>query len=154
VNTILPTLLLAGVLVAGAASPALAGPEEEALAVIERWASAFRSSDVDAIVRLYAADAVFLGTGSRTVVTDPAEIRRYFERALLTDRPRGAELESRSVMALADGAVLIVGLDATTSVRDGKALRAPGRVTFVVARRGDDWKIVHFHRSALPGSRN
>jgi hypothetical protein len=26
-----------------------------------------------------------------------------------------------------------------------------GRLTFVVARRGDAWKIVSFHRSAMPG---
>ena len=29
-----------------------------------------------------------------------------------------------------------------------------GRVTFVVARRGTEWKIVHFHRSAMPGRPN
>jgi hypothetical protein len=109
---------------------------------------------VDAIVGLYAPDALFLGTGSRTVVTDPAGIRQYFERALLTDRPRGATLESRSVMVLSDGAVVITGLDNTTSVRDGKPLASPGRVTFIVAKRGADWKIVHFHRSGVPGRAN
>jgi hypothetical protein len=63
---------------------------------VEKWATAFRASDVDAIVALYAPDAMFLGTGSRTVVLETAAIRQYFERALLTDRPRGAVLESRS----------------------------------------------------------
>jgi len=132
------------------ASPAWAGPEEDALQVVERWAAAFRASDVDAIVGLYAPDATFLGTSSRAVVVTPEEIRQYFERALLNDRPRGVELASRSVAVLADNAVVITGLDATTAVRGGKAVRAPGRITFVIARRGTDWKIVHFHRSALP----
>jgi uncharacterized protein (TIGR02246 family) len=141
-------------LVAAVASTAAAGPEEEALAVVERWAMAFRASDVDAIVALYAPDAMFLGTGSRTVVLKTAEIRQYFERALLTDRPRGAVLESRSVMALSDGAVVITGLDMTTAVRDGKTINSPGRVTFVVAKRGAEWKIVHFHRSSVPGGSN
>ena len=76
---------------------------------------------------------------------------RYFERALLTDRPRGAVLESHSVMALSDGAVVITGLDVTTAVRDGKTISSPGRVTFVIARRSAEWKIVHFHRSGRPG---
>jgi uncharacterized protein (TIGR02246 family) len=146
---------LCGFLLVGAlASPAWAGPEEDALAVVERWAAAFRASDVDAIVALYSPDAMFLGTGSRTVVRDTAGIRQYFERALLTDRPRGAVLESRSVMALGDGAVVITGLDTTTAVRDGKTITAPGRVTFVVARRGAEWKIVHFHRSGVPAGPN
>jgi uncharacterized protein (TIGR02246 family) len=142
-----------GVLMLSAAfaSPAFAGPEEEALQVVEKWAAAFRASDVDAIVALYAPDALFLGTGSRTVVSKQEEIRQYFERALLTDRPRGAVLESRAVLALSDGTVVITGLDTTTAVRDGKTISSPGRVTFVVAKRGSEWKIVHFHRSAMPG---
>jgi uncharacterized protein (TIGR02246 family) len=146
--------LYAFVLIVALASPVLAGPEEDALQVVGKWAAAFRASDVDAIVALYAPDAMFLGTGSRTVVLKTEEIRQYFERALLTNRPRGAVLESHSVMALSDGAVVITGLDTTTAVRDGKTINSPGRVTFVIARRGAEWKIVHFHRSGIPGRQN
>ena len=148
--------VLIGVLVLTAVftSPAIAGPEEDALQVVQKWATAFNASDVDAIVALYAPDALFLGTGSRTVVRKTEEIRQYFERALLTDRPRGAVLESHSVMAVSDGAVVITGLDVTTAVRDGKTISSPGRVTFIVGRRGAEWKIVHFHRSAVPGRPN
>jgi len=142
------------VLTTAIASPLLAGPEEDALQVVEKWAAAFRASEVDAIVALYAPDAMFLGTGSRSVVLKAAEIRQYFERALLTDRPRGAVLESHSVMALSDGAVVVTGLDMTTAVRDGKTISSPGRVTFVIAKRAAEWKIVHFHRSGMPGRRN
>ncbi len=142
------------VLVAATASPAVAGPEEDAMQVIEQWAAAFNASDVDAILALYAPDAVFLGTGSRTVVLNPAEIRQYFERALLTDRPRGARLLSHTTRVLSDDSVMIAGLDETTAVRDGKPLTSAGRVTFVVAKRGGgEWKIVHFHRSSVPGGR-
>lgn len=152
------TWLCAFALAAALCAPVLAGPEEDALRVVEQWAAAFRASDVDAIVALYAPDATFLGTGSRTVVLKTAEIRDYFERALLTDRPRGAVLESRSVTVLSDDAVVITGPDTTTAVRDGKTISAPGRVTFVIARRGTGsaaaWKIVHFHRSGVPGARN
>ena len=133
------------------AGPAFAGPEEDALQVVEKWAAAFRASDVDAIVALYAPDAMFLGTGSRTVVRTTEGIRQYFERALLTDRPRGAVLESHSAVVLSDGAVVVTGLDTTTAVRDGKTIGSPGRVTFVVAQRGGTWRIVHFHRSPVPG---
>ena len=142
------------VLMAALTSPVMAGSEEDALQVVQKWAEAFNASDVDAIVALYAPDAMFLGTGSRNVVLKTAEIRQYLERALLTDRPRGAVLESRSVMALSNDAVVITGLDTTTAVRDGKTVNSPGRVTFVVARRGPEWKIVHFHRSGVPGRPN
>jgi len=148
------TLLSTSMLIVALASPALAGPEEEAMQVVQKWAAAFNASNVDAIVALYAPDALFLGTGSRTVVRTPAEIRQYFERALLTDRPRGAVLESHSIMATSDGTVVITGLDTTTAVRDGKTISNPGRVTFVIARRGAEWKIVRFHRSSVPGRAN
>lgn len=142
------------VLTAVLASPAMAGPEEDAMAVVGKWAAAFNASDVDAILALYAPDALFLGTGSRTVVTAPAGIRQYFEQALLTDRPRGAKLESHSTMVVNDGSVVITGLDVTTATRDGKTITNPGRVTFIVAKRGNEWKIVHFHRSSVPGRPN
>jgi uncharacterized protein (TIGR02246 family) len=131
-------------------SHAIAGPKEDALQVVERWAAAFTNSDVDGIVRLYSPDAMFIGTGSKAVALKPEEIREYFERALLSNRPRSAKLGEPSVLVLSDTAVVVAGLDTLTAVRDGKATSVNGRVTFVVAKRGPEWQIVHFHRSAMP----
>jgi len=129
---------------------ALAGPREGALRIVELWAKAFTDSDVDAIVSLHAPDALFMGTGSRTVVVESQEIRAYSEQALLNNRPRGATLDTYSATALSGAAVVVTGLDTVTGVREGKPIRTQGRVTFVIARRGSDWQIVHFHRSAMP----
>jgi uncharacterized protein (TIGR02246 family) len=127
-----------------------AAPRDEALAVVERWAAAFAASDVDAIVALHAPDATFVGTSSTGVLTGHDAIRGYFERALLADRPRGALLGERAVTVVSPREVVVTGLDTTTRVREGVRVEAPGRVTFVVAKQGGDWRIVHFHRSALP----
>jgi len=143
-------LLIAVALLASLCSTANAGPKEDALQIVEKWAKAFTDSDVDGIVKLYAPDALFLGTGSKTVVVKPEEIRKYFEQALLSNRPRGAKLDSHSAMVVSEAAVVVTGLDTVTGVRDGKPMSANGRVTFVVAKRGADWQIVHFHRSAMP----
>ncbi len=132
------------------ASSALAGPKEDALQVLAKWTDAFAASDVDALVNLHAPDAMFMGTGSKTVVTDPAAIRKYFEGAVLTRRPRAAPISSSQVLVLNDDAVLVAGLNDSTGVLDGKPFSNPGRVTFVIAKRGAEWKIVHFHRSAMP----
>ena len=131
-------------------SAAIAGPREDALQVVEKWAKAFTDSDVEGIVKLYAPDALFLGTGSKAVVVKTEDIRKYFEQALMSNRPRGAVIESYSATALSDTAVVVTGLDTVTGVRDGKTYSASGRVTFVLAKRGTEWQIVHFHRSALP----
>ena len=143
-------MLIAVALFASLCSTAIAGPKEDALQVVEKWAKAFTDSDVDGIVKLYAPDALFLGTGSKTVVVKPEEIRKYFEQALLSNRPRGARLDSNSAMVVSDTAVVVTGLDTVTGVRDGKPTSANGRVTFVIGKRGSDWQIVHFHRSAMP----
>jgi uncharacterized protein (TIGR02246 family) len=143
-------LLVAIALVASLCSTALAGPKEDALEVLEKWTKAFTDSDVDGIVKLYAVDALFLETGSKTVVTKPEDIRKYFEQALLSNKPRGAKVGDHSVMVLSDSVVVVTGLDTVTGVRDGTPFSADGRATFVVAKRGSTWQIVHFHRSAMP----
>ena len=75
--------LLTTVAAATFCAAAIAGPKEEALEVLHQWTKAFAESDVDGITKLYATDALFMGTGSKTLVTKPAEIRTYFEQALL-----------------------------------------------------------------------
>lgn len=133
-----------------AISAAHAGPKEEALQVLVRWSKAFADSDVDAITALYSSDTLFMGTGSKTVVTKHEDIKAYFKEALLTRRPRAAPIRDSHVVELADTAILVTGLNDSTGVADGKPFSNPGRVTFVFAKRGADWKIVHFHRSAMP----
>ena len=142
--------LIAVALLTSLCSNVIAGPKEDALEVLGKWTKAFTDSDVDGIVALYAPDAHFLGTGSKTVVVKPDDIRKYFEGALLSNRPRGATLVSHSAIILSDTAVVVTGMDNVTGVRDGKATSSNGRVTFVVAKRGANWQIVHFHRSAMP----
>ncbi len=143
-------LLIDVSLFASLCSSAIAGPKEEALQVVQNWTKAFTDSDVDGIVTLYAPDALFFGTGSKALVTKTEDIRKYFEAALLTNRPRGATVGDHSVAVLSDTVVVITGLDNVAGTKDGKIYSAIGRTTFVVAKRGAGWQIVHFHRSAMP----
>jgi hypothetical protein len=131
-------------------SGSVAEPREDALQVLEKWAKAFTDSDVDAIVKLHAPDALFMGTASKSIVTQTAGVRAYFENALLNNRPRSAKLTDSKVLVLSDSAVAVSGLDLITGVRDGSTFSASGRVTFVIAKRGADWQIVQFHRSPVP----
>jgi uncharacterized protein (TIGR02246 family) len=107
-------------LLASLASPAYAGPKEDALAVLDQWTKAFSASDVDGIVKLYAPDALFIGTGSKTVVTRPEGIRSYFENALLRDRPRTATLKEHQIAVLSDTTVVVTGLDLVPACATGR----------------------------------
>ena len=59
---------------------AFAGPAEEASATIDRWAAAYTANDIDAIVKLYASDALLHGTSSPTLNAGTAAIHSYFGR--------------------------------------------------------------------------
>ena len=89
-------------------SAANAGPKEEAFQVVEKWTKAFSESDVDGIVKLYAADAVMLGTGSKALITSPEGIRKYFEGALRNSKLTAA-LGERSVLQISDTTVVVTG---------------------------------------------
>jgi len=142
--------LIALVAAAIGMSLAQAGPKEEAMQVVEKWSKAFADADLDGIMSLYASDALFFGTLDKTLTTQPAGIREYFERALFFGRPRTATLQDHSVATLGDSLVVVAGLDMVTGTRDGKVVSAPGRITFVLEKRAGDWKIIHFHRSPVP----
>ena len=131
-------------------SLAHAGPKEDALAVVAKWSKAFSAGDVDAIAKLYAPDALMIGTLGKSVLTKPEQIRQYFDVALNRDKPRTASLDRSEALVIDDGTVVITGFDTITSTRDGQQVAAKGRVTFVLAKRGTDWMIVHLHRSPLP----
>ena len=111
---------------------------------------AFADADVDGITGLYSGNALFFGTLDKTLTTQTADIRKYFERALLTGRPRTAVLREHSVAVLPDTVVVITGLDIVTATRDGQTISAPERTAFVVERQLTGWKIAHFHRSPVP----
>ena len=91
-------------------SSAIAGPKEDALQVLDKWVQAFNASDIEGIVSLYSPDALFIGTGSKEVGTDPEYFRTYFQ-SLRRDMPRGAKLEGYFALELSSTVVLISGLD-------------------------------------------
>lgn len=88
-------------------SASMAGPKEDALQVLEKWAKAFTASDIEAIVKLHAPDALFMGTASKSVVTQTSGVRTYFENALLNNRPRSAKLTDFKALELSGSVVAV-----------------------------------------------
>ena len=135
-----------------ACPPAFAGPEEDALAAYQRFFEAFTTDNHDGVAALFAPDALFYGTGSAEVVTTPAGIRRYFERALSGTRGTvKATPFTQKALVLSDTIVAISGKWQSERTLDGKMVTAgPSRNTVVMQRRGDQWLIVQFHNSPTP----
>jgi uncharacterized protein (TIGR02246 family) len=138
-------LVMFALIVAPAVS---AAPADEASAVIDRWAATFSANDVESLLKLYADDAIFLGTVSPIIATDPAAIRSYF--ASLPRSGNSVVIGDRRLVVLGDNAVLAAGFYDFTIMRDGNPVASPARFTFVLVKRDGQWLIRHHHSSARP----
>jgi uncharacterized protein (TIGR02246 family) len=128
-----------------AASAAIAGPAEDANGLIDKWSATYSSNDRDALVRLYAPDAILLGTVSPVMSEGTEAITKYF------GPPSGNTnaIGERRTIVLDDNAVLITGFYLFTRLKDGQPVPGPSRFTMLVTTRDGEWRIAHHHSSPL-----
>ena len=143
--------LFAALIVLGLIAPASAGPKEDAFAVLEQFKKAYDASDPVAIVRLFAPDAVFLGTRMQRPTRDREAILKYFQDSAAANLPKKVEIENYEVLQLSETAILFTGQDMFSQTTDGKTIQIPARFTIVVTKGAEGWGIGHFHSSARPG---
>jgi uncharacterized protein (TIGR02246 family) len=131
-------------------SPSIPTSATPAWDVVQRWVRAFEAGDTEAITALYAPTAVMLGTGSKTLLTTPAQVREYFMSHLLPGRRFVERFEAAEVTVITDDVVVVTPIDVLAAQMQDQSMDMPGRVTFVIGRTDAGWRIVAFHRSALP----
>jgi uncharacterized protein (TIGR02246 family) len=133
-------------------SSVAAAPKEDALAAYDKFFALFTTDNHDELVKLFAPDALFYGTGSMEIVTSPEGVRKYFTNAL--SGKRGAVKATpfeRTALVLSDSVVAISGKWQSERTLDGKMVtNGPARNTVVLQKRGDQWLIVQFHNSPTP----
>lgn len=131
---------------------ALAGPREDALAQYEKFFESFRTDNQEQVAALFSPDALFMGTISPDLVTDPAGVKAYFVRAL--DPARGevtARVFGTTATQISDDVVLVTALWQAERMEGGKmTTRGPSRNSSVMHRRDGHWYIVQFHNSWQP----
>lgn len=124
-------------------------PAAAAADVFGQFLAAFTRSDAPAVVALFAEDALFWGTGSKTLVEDTAGIRQYFSN--LEGGTPGRNIASAldySVQVLSGTDVLVSGMWQIQF--NGNPEGTPLRVSMAVSLRDGQWKIVQFHNSRVP----
>src|SRR5262245_21189824 len=97
---------------------ALAGPAEDIGAVVDQWATAFNSNDVDALVNLYAPDAILVGTAGPTSMEGSKAIRAYFAR--LAGSGDRVVIDNRKIVVLDDNVAYATGFYTFSAVRSGE----------------------------------
>jgi len=123
---------------------AYAGPAEDAAAAIDRWNAAYNANDLDALVKVYAPDAILQGTSEPQINVGTADIRKYFRNL-----PKGGSsnsIQERRMFVINDTTVLGVGL---YTFKGGQR-----RFSFLVVKRGNTWLIQHHHSSSIPKGRD
>ncbi len=125
------------------ASGAIAGPAEEANGLVDKWSATYSSNDRDALVKLYAPDAILLGTVSPVISEGTEAIAKYF------GPPSGNTnvIGERRTIVLGDNAVVVTGFYEFTRMKDGQPVPGPSRFTMLVTKRDGEWRIAHHHSS-------
>jgi uncharacterized protein (TIGR02246 family) len=132
------------------AAPAIAGPREEAFVVVEQFKKAYDAADPPGILKLFAPDAIFLGTTMQKPTRDPEAILKYFQASFAANLSKKVEIENYETLQLSEAAVLFTGQDFFTQTKDGKTIETPARFSFLITKGAQGWRISHFHSSARP----
>lgn len=110
--------------------------------VIAKWSAAFARLDVEALSALYSRHALFYGSNP-TLYRGRVGVRAYFAGL---PRWRSQSVRFSDVSAEAAGAELVNMAGTADFTVDDAALTV--KLTWVILREDDDWKIVSHHVSS------
>jgi uncharacterized protein (TIGR02246 family) len=148
------TLALASALasIVALTAPAAAGPAEDANAALDRFSAAYTANDVDALVALYAPNAILLGTNSPIISEGRDAIRAYFTNLKLAGSGNKNQIQERRAIVIGDNAVVVTGFYEFTRMSAGKPVPGPARFTVLLTKANGQWLIAHQHSSprAMP----
>jgi uncharacterized protein (TIGR02246 family) len=118
---------------------------DDAGAVVDRWAAAFNSNDVNALVSLYAPDAILVGSTGLILKEGSEAIRGYFAR--LAKSGDKVVIGARKIIVLDDNVSYATGFYEFSAVRNGEVRKSWAGFSMVLVKRGNDWLIAHHHSS-------
>lgn len=123
--------------------------EKKIEAVIEAVIEAYRSGDVNAMGRYYAADARFVSADFNPPVEGWAAVAERYQQGFA--QLSGLELVQENTRIERRGKIAwAVYQWRFAGVAGNRTMSALGHTTLVLEKRGRDWIIVHNHTSALP----
>ena len=127
---------------------AIAGPVEEANALVDHWATTFSANDPDELTKVYWPDAIVFGTNSPAMFEGTDAILKFFAR--LKGSGFKNVIGERRTIVLSDDAVVVAGFYDSSLLQDGKPVTTPARFSMVIVRRDGVWRIAHHHSSPQP----
>ena len=123
---------------------------EDGEQLLANWINAVNRCDVNAVMQLFAADVMFYGTSTKTLITNSEGVRQYFEQAFAQLSPLNMSIEDKKIQSVSDAVMLLACSDSWTVTLNGQQQIMFGRLVMTAAIKQGAWKIVSFHRSTLP----
>ncbi len=118
--------------------------------LFSHWVTAVNHCDVDAVIQLFAADVIFYGTSTKTLITSSEGVRKYFEQAFAQLQPLAMSLDNKKTLSVSGDVMLLACSDKWAVTLDGHQQVMFGRLVLTAAISQGEWKIVSFHRSVMP----
>lgn len=146
-------LALAGSVLAGCASAPMtdAASTAEVAAAATSWATAFNECSAEKLAAMYLPDAALWGTASPALISTPAGVRQYFDRACAA--------KPQFKVAFGDQRVRVYGHAANNSgvytfsrTVDGQVRPVTARYSFAYRKVNGAWLIADHHSSLLPAA--
>jgi uncharacterized protein (TIGR02246 family) len=133
---------------------AMAADEAAIRQVVERYSDAFNHHDAQAVAALYAPDADFTNMYGGSQHGRPA-IEKFYAN-LFSGRLKEAHRNDtvKSVRILGPGLAVMDAyweMSRTTSANGKPSPVRKGMLTWVMAKRSDEWDILVFHEFDFPG---
>lgn len=118
--------------------------------LLAHWVMAVNRCDVDAVMQLFAADVMFYGTSTKTLITSSEGVRQYFEQAFAQLQPLVMTVSDKKISFANNDVMLLACSDKWSVTLDGQQQVMFGRLVMTAAIKQGAWKIVSFHRSVMP----
>ncbi len=113
-----------------------------ATGITAKWAAAFSRLDADALSSLYSKNAFFFGSNPK-LYRGREEVKAYFNQLPRWEAP-SVRFSDMRTEAAGDA---LVNMAAIASFVFGKDDTLTVKITWVIVRETDDWKIVSHHVS-------
>jgi uncharacterized protein (TIGR02246 family) len=143
-------LVLLGALVLLLLAPVVSADDKaDVAAAAAEWARVFADDNPDAILGLYAREAVLWGTLSPTRRETPEALREYFVGAFKALPGHKVSFGDQLIRVYGNTAIN-TGYYTFSYVKDGQPQSLPARYSFVYVKHDGKWQIVDHHSSAVP----
>ena len=123
-------------------------PRRQIQKAFDAWLAAVSSGSSDAVMKLYAKDAVLLPTLSPKVLNTPELRKEYFDVFTAKENLKGTVNEEH--IRVFGYIAVNSGLYTFTFTKDGETVEVPARFSFVYHKTPHGWLIVDHHSSKLP----